>query len=38
MITLEKNVSVVQFVQGKRLESFKGDPVAIQRAMRDERK
>lgn len=28
--------SVAQFVQGKHLESFGGDPVALQRAMRDE--
>mgnify|MGYP000868319043 FL=1 len=27
---------VVQFVQGKQLDSFDGDPVAWQRAMRDE--
>lgn len=33
---LAKPVSVAQFVQGKQLESFNGDPVTIQRAMRDE--
>ncbi len=27
---------VVQFVQGKQLDSFNGDPVVWQRAMRDE--
>ena len=27
---------VAQFVQGKQLDSFNGDPVAWQRAMRDE--
>ena len=27
---------VAQFVQGKRLDSFDGDPVAWQQAMRDE--
>ncbi|MDO5651093.1 MAG: hypothetical protein Q4G13_03015 [Moraxella sp.] len=28
--------SIASMVKGKRLESFQGDPVAIQRAMRDE--
>ena len=28
--------AVAQFVQGKQLNSFDGDPVAWQRAMRDE--
>lgn len=30
------DVSVLDFIQGKSLKSFKGNPVAIQREMRDE--